>query len=56
MLFRENLNRICNEKGITLTAVVKSLGISGSKVTAINHGSILSKEMLLAFAKVLIVL
>lgn len=28
MLFRENLNRICKEKGTTLTAMIKSLGIS----------------------------
>lgn len=53
MLFRENLNRICREKGTTLTAMVKSLGISSSKVTAINKGSIPSEDMLLAFAKAL---
>lgn len=53
MLFRENLNRICREKGTTPTAMVKSLGISSSKVTAINKGSIPSEDMLLAFAKAL---
>lgn len=51
MTFRENLNRICKEKGTTLTRVVKELGISSSKVTAINKGSIPSEEMLLNFSK-----
>lgn len=51
MTFRENLNRICKEKGTTLTRVTKELGISSSKVTAINKGSIPSEEMLLNFAK-----
>lgn len=51
MTFRENLNRICKEKGTNLTRMVKELGISSSKVTAINKGSIPSEEMLLNFAK-----
>lgn len=53
MTFRENLNRICKTKGTTLTSVVKELGISTSKVTAINKGSIPSEEMLLSFARCL---
>lgn len=51
MTFRENLNRVCKEKGTNLTRVCKELGISTSKVTAINKGSIPSEEMLLDFAK-----
>lgn len=51
MTFRENLNRICKERGTNLTTVVKELGISTSKVTAINKGSIPSEDMLLSFAR-----
>ncbi len=51
MTFRENLNRICKERGTTLTRVVKELGISSSKVTAINKGSIPSEDMLLTFSR-----
>lgn len=53
MTFRENLNRICKEKGTNLTRVCKEIGISTSKVTAINKGSIPSEEMLIDFAKYL---
>ncbi len=53
MLFKDNLNRICREQGTTLTAMVKSLGISSSKATAINKGSLPSEEMLLKFAQAL---
>ena len=53
MTFRENLNKVCKEKGTNLTRVCKDLGISTSKVTAINKGSIPSEEMLLDFAKYL---
>lgn len=51
MTFRENLNRVCKEKGTNLTRVCKDLGISTSKVTAINKGSIPSEDMLMEFAK-----
>ena len=51
MTFRENLNRICKERGTTLTRVVKELGISSSKVTAINKGSIPSEDMVLTFSR-----
>ena len=50
MTFHENLNRICKEKGTNLTTMIKELGISTSKVTAINKGSIPSEEMLINFA------
>ncbi|WP_314157420.1 helix-turn-helix domain-containing protein [Stomatobaculum longum] len=53
MTFRDNLNRVCKEKGTTLTRMCKELGISTSKVTAINRGSLPSEEMLLAFSQYL---
>lgn len=51
MTFRGNLNRICKEKGTNLTNMMRELGISTSKVTAINKGSLPSEKMLLSFAK-----
>jgi transcriptional regulator with XRE-family HTH domain len=50
MTFKENLNRICREKGKTLTQVLKELGYSTSKVTAINNGSIPKEETMLELA------
>ena len=50
MPFRDNLNRVCREKGTTLSRVCKELGISTAQVTAINKGAIPSEEMLLAFS------
>lgn len=49
-MLKDNLNRICEEKGTTLTAVIKELGISTSKVTAINKGSTPNEELLIALA------
>lgn len=42
MTFAENINRICKARGVTLTAFIKSLGMSTSKVTAIEQGIITS--------------
>lgn len=53
MTFRKNLNRICREKETTLTRMCKDLGISSSKVTAINNGSIPTEEMMLNFSNYL---
>lgn len=53
MNFKSNLNQICKERGTTLTAICRELGISSSKVTAINKGSIPSEQMMLDFAKIL---
>lgn len=44
MSFAQNLNRICRENSTTLTAVLKSLGFSTSKVTAINKGQVPNNE------------
>lgn len=46
MTFHENINRICRERGAYLTQVIKTLGLSTSKVTAINNGSIPSEKHL----------
>lgn len=50
-MFRENLNRICRERGTKLTPVLKDLGYSTSKATAINNGQIPKEETLLELAK-----
>lgn len=44
MSFAQNLNRICRENGTTLTATLKGLGFSTSKVTAINRGQVPNNE------------
>lgn len=51
MTFAENINRICKERGVTLTAFIKSLGISTSKVTAINNGSLPKETEMVLFAE-----
>lgn len=44
MTFKENIHRICREKGTSLTTVVRQVTNSSSLVTAINKGS-LPKEV-----------
>ena len=44
MSFAQNLNRICRMNGTTLTAVLKGLGFSSSKTTAINRGQAPNNE------------
>lgn len=51
MTFAENLNRICKEKGTTLTAVVQSIGLSTSKVSYWNNGSLPKEEVMVELAK-----
>lgn len=53
MTFRENINRICKERGTTLSAVTRSMGLSSSKVTAWNNGSLPKEEVLLSLAQTL---
>ena len=50
MTFKENINRICRERNTTLTAVVKSLGLSTSKVSAWNDGALPKEEILVKLA------
>lgn len=40
MSFRENINRICIQRGTNLTAVVKQVKGSSSFTSAINKGSL----------------
>ncbi len=52
MTFRENINRICAERGTSLTAVIKKVKGSSSMTTAINKkGSIPKEADLIALAK-----
>ena len=53
MTFRENIKRICAERGTNLTAVVKTVKGSSSFVTQINKGSIPKESDMLEMAKVL---
>ena len=50
MSFQDNLNRICKERGTTLTALVKSMGLSTSKVSRWNEGSLPKQDMLVRLA------
>lgn len=51
MSFAKNFNRICSEKGITPTALLKNMKISTSKVTMWNNGSLPKEDMLIALSK-----
>lgn len=53
MSFKENLNRICKEHGTTLTALVKSLNLSTSKVSRWNEGALPKEDIMLQLAKAL---
>lgn len=53
MTFKENINRICKENGTTLTAVVKGLGLSTSKVSRWNEGALPKEEVMVLLAKTL---
>lgn len=51
MAFRDNINRLCHERGTNLTALIKECGFSTSKATAINQGQIPTEEQLIALSK-----
>lgn len=52
MTFKENINRICAERGTNLTAVITKVKGSSSMTTAINKkGSIPKETDLIALAK-----
>jgi transcriptional regulator with XRE-family HTH domain len=51
MTFAENLNRICGERGTTPTTLCKELGLSTSKVSAWNNGSLPKQEIMLLLAQ-----
>lgn len=53
MTFSENLKRICTQKGTNPTTLCKELGLSTSKVSAWNNGSLPKQEVMLQLAKLL---
>lgn len=53
MGFRENINRICAERGTYLSHVVRQVKGSASFTTNINNGSIPKESEMEAMAKVL---
>ena len=50
-MFSENLSRIAKSRGTTPTAILKKLGLSTSKVTAWNKGSIPKPEVMEQLAR-----
>lgn len=53
MTFKENIHRICREKGTSLTTVVRQVTNSSSLVTAINKGSLPKEDIMIALAHTL---
>lgn len=53
MEFAENFKRICKDRGTTPTAVLKDMGITTSKVTMWNNGSLPKQDMLVKLAQYL---
>lgn len=53
MSFRENINRICIQRGTNLTAVVKQVKGSSSSTSAINKGSLPKEDEMVEMAKIL---
>lgn len=53
MSFRENINRICIQRGTNLTAVVKQAKGSSSFTSAINKGSLPKEDEMVEMAKIL---
>ena len=53
MSFRENINRICIQRGTNLTAVVKQVKDSSSFTSAINKGSLPKEDEMVEMAKIL---
>ena len=53
MSFRENINRICIQRGTNLTAVVKQVKGSSSFTSASNKGSLPKEDEMVEMAKIL---
>lgn len=53
MTFAENLNRICKERGTTISTVLREMGESTSKTTTWNNGSLPKQDMLVKLANAL---
>lgn len=53
MTFAENLNRLCRERGTSLTAIVKQVKGSSSFTTAINKCSLPKEDEMIKMAELL---
>lgn len=53
MSFASNINRICSQRGTTLTSICKMLELSTSKVTTWNNGGLPKEDVMLKLAEVL---
>lgn len=53
MSFKENINRICLERGTNLTTVVKQVKGSSSFTSSINKGSLPKEDEMVQMAKIL---
>ena len=53
MSFKENINRICLERGPNLTAIVKQVKGSSSFTSSINKGSLPKENEMVQMAKIL---
>lgn len=51
MNFADNLKRICTQRGTTPTAICRELGLSTSKVSAWNNGSLPKQEIMVQLAQ-----
>ena len=49
-MFFERLETICSRKGITVSSLVKALGLSTSKVTAWKNGTVPKGDILVKIA------
>lgn len=52
-MFADNLNKICQMRGTTLTGVIKDMGLSTSKVSRWNNGSLPKEDMMIRLAQYL---
>lgn len=53
MAFIDNLHRICQERGTTVTGCLKALGWSTNKVTIWNGGTLPKEDQMVALADLL---
>lgn len=53
MSFKDNINRICLERGTNLTSIVKQVKGSSSFTSSINKGSLPKEDEMVEMAKIL---
>lgn len=51
MTFRENINRICKQRGVSLSRVVMAVTGSSALVTSINKGHLPKEEIMIGLAR-----